>query len=1049
MCGRDICASRLAAGPGGLPVTRLAGLVRGLLHRGGSTVMIFVAALVASAAAATGPAYYAAAKTSILRDTVTSTSYLGRGFEATQTGAVKELINPLLAQVRWQLGRNLGGQAAVRRLFAPPVEALQANAVDVPLNATIPLVWRTGFCAQLKIRGTCPTQRGQVVISSSLSGALAVHHRWQIGQRVRLPGWGTLTVTGVYTPPDVSRDYWFGNGPAYFPREHPPGRVFPPPPGLDAMFTARATMTSAPLTMQGTGTLDNLLIPAHLPASEVPRLLAAMNELMNNVRLNAQQVIITSEVPATLGTVESGWNAIAVPVLLITAQLLVPVWLLLFLAVRDAAEARGPEVALAKLRGYGPWRSIVFGLSDPVLLLVLALPAGVVTGWAATSALGRVLLRPGTPVGLPPLAWAAAAAATAGGLTAVLIAAWRTVRRPVVEQWRHTGRRAADRGWILDAILVTGAAAGLLELAVSGHITSAHRSVLGLLVPGLIGLAVAVVASRLLPVGCRALFRRTGRGGGVGGFLAVRHIARRPDGIRTTMVLGTAFALAGFALAAWSVNRANDRLIAGTEVGAPTVLTVSLPPGRDLGAVVNHVDPGGHLAADVDRFTSLASSSAGLSVLGVQPRRFARVAYWSRSFTAAPLRSLAAALAPPAPPPVTLTGDAVRVTVRVRSLAPGRAGLAADVVAPTGTGITPVSLGTLPVRGTATLTGQLPGCPCTLHDLSVNLLPGLPPPLVAGNLVFTRLQVHRSSGWVTVDTGFADASRWRPGTVDHPADVLSASASGLAWRFVTPGRQSPALNSVNRPAVLPAIVAAPLTGGRRGIFTAVGLDGGPLEVHPVAVAAAVPAAAASGIIVDRRFAELAANGNLSQVTQQVWVAAGASAVIERRLAAAGVEVLAVQHARTLAAQLGRQGPGLASVLFLADAAAAAVLAAGGAVLGLYLSARRRRYEYAALAASGVPRRTLHRALLAEQAAVLGFGTAVGIAAGLAAAVLVLPDIPEFAGQPLAVPLSYTPSAGQLAVLLGAAAALLLAAAVIASATLIHGVRLSQLREAPA
>jgi hypothetical protein len=51
-------------------VRRLAGLIRGLLHRGGSAVMIFAAALVASAAAATGPAYYTAAKTSILHDTV-------------------------------------------------------------------------------------------------------------------------------------------------------------------------------------------------------------------------------------------------------------------------------------------------------------------------------------------------------------------------------------------------------------------------------------------------------------------------------------------------------------------------------------------------------------------------------------------------------------------------------------------------------------------------------------------------------------------------------------------------------------------------------------------------------------------------------------------------------------------------------------------------------------------------------------------------------------------------------------------------------------------
>jgi len=172
-------------------------------------------------------------------------------------------------------------------------------------------------------------------------------------------------------------------------------------------------------------------------------------------------------------------------------------------------------------------------------------------------------------VGLPPLAWAAAAAATAGGLTAMLIAAWRTVRRPVVEQWRRAGRPAAGRGWVLDAVLLTGAVAGLIDLVVGGQITSARRSVLGLLVPGLVGLAVAVVASRLLPAACRALFQPTSRAGGLGGFLAVRNIVRRASGVRTTMVLTTAFALAGFAVAAWTVNRGNDQLIASTEVGAP------------------------------------------------------------------------------------------------------------------------------------------------------------------------------------------------------------------------------------------------------------------------------------------------------------------------------------------------------------------------------------------------------------------------------------------------------------------------------------------------
>ena len=256
-----------------------------------------------------------------------------------------------------------------------------------------------------------------------------------------------------------------------------------------------------------------------------------------------------------------------------------------------------------------------------MLLLAVALPAGILAGWGATAALCRVLLRPGTAVVLPPLAWATAALATAGGLLAVVLAARRTLRRPVVEEWRRSGRSPAGRGWGVDAVLATGAAAGLLELAVSGQIGSARRGVLGLLVPGLLGLAVAVIASRLLPLACRAAFARTGTRGGLGLFLALRHVARRPGGTRTTICWPL---LAHYvAVTAWTVGRSNEHLVAAAEVGAPAVLTVGVPPGRNLGAIVDRADPGGRRAAAVDRYTSTSSGTAGLTVLAVDPQRFA------------------------------------------------------------------------------------------------------------------------------------------------------------------------------------------------------------------------------------------------------------------------------------------------------------------------------------------------------------------------------------------------------------------------------------------
>jgi ABC-type antimicrobial peptide transport system permease subunit len=188
---------------------------------------------------------------------------------------------------------------------------------------------------------------------------------------------------------------------------------------------------------------------------------------------------------------------------------------------------------------------------------------------------------------------------------------------------------------------------------------------------------------------------------------------------------------------------------------------------------------------------------------------------------------------------------------------------------------------------------------------------------------------------------------------------------------------------------------------------------------------------------------------LSVASQQVWLAPGALALIRPKLLAGGVRILSVSSIETASAQLQREGPALASALFLSDAAAAALLAAGAAILGLYASARRRRYEYAAMEASGVRRRTLRSALLIELAVVLGFGVLVGAATGLIAARFVLRSVPEFTSTPAEPALNYVAAAGPVTSLLGVAAALLVLAAVMSSLALIRGVRADLLREGQA
>ena len=761
-------------------MTGLLAALRGLLHRAGISLNILVVAVVAVAAVSIGPAYYAAAQSSVVQDTVGTAPAAGRGLEVAQSGPV-DAVSPLVEQVGGLLAQYLG-RHNLARLFGPPVTA--AETTVQASGQTVPLVYRAGVCAHLRFTsGHCPRAARQVAVSQSL--AFLLH--WRTGQRIAVPTWGYLVITGQYqvTVTAASTRYWFDAASRYFPYETGYGPSRPGNP-YDAMFTPLATMAVVPGSVQGTDFADFSLVPAHVTGPDVALVRTAVTGLTLNQSLTSGGATTTTSLPATLGTVRASWRSIEVPVVLITAQLLLLAWLLLFLIVADAAEARGPEVALAKMRGRGRWRTLTFGLAEPVILLAVALPLGVLAGWGITAGLGHILFRPGTPVGLPATCWLAAVVATAGGLAAVTATARRTLRRSVVGQWQRASRTAAQRGWVLDAILITAAMAGLVELLVSGEIGSARRGVLGLLLPGLLGIAVAVAASRLLIIACRAGFRTTRRSGRIGPFLALRHVARRPGGMRTTIVLATAFALAGFAAGIWSVSVANVRAVADARVGTATVLSVVPPAGRDLSAIVDRIDPGGHRAMAVDEYTNLSGSSAGQVLMGVDPQRFARIAAWRPGWAAGrPLSSLTSALDPPAPPPVVLRGNQVRVRFAAQAVSPadGTLVLAVYEQGVQAVGQTPVYLG--PVRGSRSATAELTGCPCLLANVSVFAPPPsgnvIGPTAVTGSITITSIDVRAGHGrWTPAGAGLSSPGRWRPG-------------GSQAWHVPPPGPGRPGL----------------------------------------------------------------------------------------------------------------------------------------------------------------------------------------------------------------------------------------------------------------
>jgi putative ABC transport system permease protein len=1022
-------------------VSLVAGTLRGTRRRAGVSLGILLVATVASAAAAAGPAYDTAARASILQDNLRGQPGIAQTVEVDGGGPVAGLAANLNSQVTSILAGHLGGPAVMGRLFQPPVEVTlaQVSAAGHPT----PLTWRTDECAHLQLTaGFCPRAAGQVLVSTSYSRLIHV----QPGDTIAAQGYGRLVVTGEYAVPpgpQLTTAYWLVGPCDDFPFEVVCTR--PPAPPWDALFTSAATFENAPPLDQGDATVLDTLAPDRVRPSDLPGLKAAVNELLTDPTLEEINASPTSSIPQMIDQISAGWQLLDVPVFLITCQVLLLTWLLLFLIVTEAAEARAGDFALAKLRGHGRLRTIAFGLSEPALLLAVGFPVGLLAGWAAAGGLTRILLRPGTPASLPALAVATAAAAILGGLVATVLAARRALVRPVTEQWRRTARRAADRSWVLDAVLLTGALVGLAEVLVGGNVTSARSGSLGLLVPGLLGLAAAVVASRVLPVACRLASSVTRHRGGTGLFLAVRHIARRPGGTRTTIVLTAAFALATFAIAAFSVDQRNIDRVAAAQTGAAAVLTVTAPAGQDLGTIVDRIDPGGGRAAAVDRYTN-----NGAVLLAVQPTRFARVAQWPSGSLDRPPASIASALEPPVAPPVTLPAGSAAVRVRVTSPAGITHGtdLTFWVVAlgsPDG-GQVPVSLGAL---HQGWLSAALTQCPCQVTMISIDA-----PTTEAtrGSVTLSGLAVQNGGAWAGVP-GLASTAGWAAGA-EEPVGCAGTvgeaqvSPAGLRWSFRSNGACSPAFRRLDTPATLPALVSNQLT-DRLQAFPATGLDGRQITVTPIALSAAVPGAPAAGIVVDRTYAQRAAYFSYdSLVAEQVWVAPGSLAAMRARLTAAGVKIDGVATTAGAEAFLMRQGPALDSVLFLAAAAAAALLAAGAAVLGLYQAGRRRSCEYAALVAGRVSRGSLRTSVFIEQAVVLGFGAVTGVAAGIGSAVLVLRTLPVFLTPPGAPSMLYVPSATQVLVPLLITVTLLAAAVTVATVTLIRSARPELLREAP-
>ena len=1036
-------------------------VLRALRWRAAASITVFVVAVIAVLSATVGPIYLHATNQVVLTDRLHASPHTERDVLITRdtlagvTGA--DWAGPIHTYAR---------QAQDPRWFAPPVYAQRAvMKVAAPLHHLVydsRLVVLDGQCQHLTfVAGRCV----QTDKETAISARTAHTGGWHVGDKVA-PEAGNrgvaipLTVVGIYQPADPTGDYWA------------PWPIFDAAPQLydgtrarlDSFFVVPSVLTSRLSKVEQAIEANVALLIDRVHLDDRDALRNSVRALEKTVADAApHQVLGPITVRAQLVKLVDGLNhetsLAGTLVTLATAQLALLAICVLYAIVAATAAARGPELALAKLRGRRPRSILAQGLLEPALLVCAAAVCGAALAWVVVRLVSPRLLAPDAIVTFPRSAVAVVALATGAALVATLVAARRIVRSPVADLLRRgTDGTAPSTGLaVADAMAVTIAVAGLIELVAGGVLTAGKADPLSVLAPVLLAIAVAIVGLRLLPYLGRAVLGWTRESRHIVVFLAVRQIVRRAAGTRLVLLISIALALATFAVSNWSVARSNREIRALNQAGAARVVTVVPDPGVDLRAAVARADPDGN-----DAMAAVVVRLGNTPLLALDTTRMTGVAAWRPDYSSSSQREVIAWLHPKTAPPVILTGQQLRVEIALTRTAALRGPVLGSVtVSDDRHRQSTVALGTLR-PGRASYQGSLSpdcarGCRITAVHAAPDDLPFLPEhttkPRPQVDVTISSLEVADSAAgpWRRVDAGLTRPERWRIG---QDAAGASSSDGSLKVSFLPDlGAEGwPALVPADVPDHVPAVLASETValypGQAQADASASGLDGNALVLDGTVHSVALPQLDRVGAMVDLTMAQRAmTDGGIGSASSQVWLSKSAPKSMDRRLEQQGLRIVATDGYRSYLTKLDHTGPAFADSLFVVAAGAATILAIGATVLGGLVTARRRSYELAALEAVGVSPRSLRRATAAEQGLLLSVGLVLGVLAGIGGAVLALPSTPFFVETDVGPPVEFALPLTTLAVLV-AAIVVILAITCLVMARLIEGqATASRLREA--
>ena len=1004
-----------------------------LRHRRGQTAALLAMSALITACIGFAPVYDRAMQQALVDTLLAQTSVRDRVVAIDSESAVNAMG---ITQARDPEELRDLVPEAMASLLEPAV--LGRTAVVSPVEGRVPptgqLVWRDGGCEHVRIlSGACPAAAGEILVSEEDERLfdLTPGVTLAVAPAEKQPD-VPLEVVGTYEPLEtpLETSWWQGlrlvGQAAISPKNTDPSAVH------DTWLTSEDTFSRAGVLPAETSSASAPIPADATGVEELFSLRQQARQLSRDARRDRSDIRIRSILAEVTEGVEAQSEQARRTVPLLVAPLVVLSLFVLWLVLGAATEQRRGMVAVARLRGRG--RTGAVGLLLVELLPVLLL--GVVPGVALSllgGAVARWLLPGSAPVEAGP-GFATAIVLALLSLAATTVAAVVRVARQPLDRLVRSDRVRAG-GWtlgVLDALLLSAVGTGALAFVIgslSGSLALAGPALLALLV----GLVLAHLAAPAADLAGRRLLDR----GRLVGGMTLLDLGRRRETRTVIAVLTVASALAVFSIDALVIGERNRLNASQHEAGAPVVLQLDGGDIDGVRAALGAADPTGRRATPV---------LAARDLLAVEPDGFRRIAYFPRG---APSNAQWDAIAPPGHEPVTLSGTRVSLTVATR---PGfvsedflsdASEVRVNLIVTAATGVRetiplePVA----PAGRTRTMTTTTDVCidGCRLAAVEISAAQGV---VITGELDLAGLEVDGEPvDWDPTPQGWnitrGNEAVLRPVTAPSD-DTLRVQVSVRGFYPVE-----------LTPAWVPGTVSALLTDAPQDTLqlTTTGVDGSDRATESAGTLALVPAMPGGVSLVDldaiTRGAEISLYSH-----PEVWMEDDPDLVgaVLLQLRERAIPVTAERHWSAVEQTYDETIPSWSLTLGAAVGPAVVLIALLVLLALVVIGWRERARDLAVLRLNGAGARTTRRLAAVAQLPAVLIAVVGGAAAGLAGAVVAMPEVAFYPVQP-DVPVTDVTTAWTAVLAVAATCLVLLpAAAVLAGRNVARQAHLERVRE---